>query len=139
MRIEGQWVRSTFGTRPERLATGGGSVLGEVEQQLLNRVIVLLFKLMSSPFNAVLKVLRFLRDQEIAQSFQGLFFITGLFKGGTKPLWLRQVQVDCLRRLREVDVEKILRPSNGVLYAIWKAAKRTHRERLLRRILRTRV
>ena len=63
-RVEGKGIRSAFGAAPERLASGGRSVPGQAEQELLDRVVVLVLEQQPRPDNAFVECQWFLGDQK---------------------------------------------------------------------------
>ena len=98
--------------------------------------MVLLLELGAGPLDAVVKALRLLCHEVVAQGLESLLLVARLLQCGTQVVFLREVHVDNFGRASEVGVEEVFRPCDGVLNAVGETAESTHGERLLRRILR---
>jgi hypothetical protein len=137
--VEFQWIRGTLGSGPEGLSTRGCRILWKIVKQLLNCIVVLLFKLDTSPLDAILDAKGLVLDQEVSDHLQGGLLISSLLQGRLNIVRLAQVQVDCLGRFNEVSLEQFSGPRDRVLDLVGETPKCTHREGLLRWILRAGV
>ena len=139
-RVELERIRSTLGRGPEGSAARGGSVLGEVVEELLNVVHEQLFEQQPRPRDAVLECPRPIRREVVPDSPQHLKLVSTLLERVLDKVGLSKVVVDGQRTLDKVRLkDMLLRPGDGMLNAIWEASDQAHREFLLGRVVRRRV
>ena len=109
-RVEGEGIRSTFGTTPEWLASGGRRILRQAEQELLNRVVVFVLEQQPPPNDAFVERQRFLGNQRCQYLFSLLSLLSRVLEAALEVVRLAQEGVDQLRWLHEQGIEQRARP-----------------------------
>mmetsp|Transcript_37796 Transcript_37796/g.64788 ORF Transcript_37796/g.64788 Transcript_37796/m.64788 type:complete len:479 (+) Transcript_37796:941-2377(+) len=133
LRGEGKRLRRPLRARPEGRAAGGGHVKGEVEDELCDRVVVILLKLEPRPDDALVEGHR-LVDKVGLDRLERRLAHAWLPLEDREEVGLREVRVHVLGALLEEALEKVAGPLDRVLDGVREVLERAHRDGLLRRV-----
>ena len=101
VRVECQGIGRPFGSAPEWLASACHGVLRQTEEQLPDRIIILLFELETSPDNALLEGQWLVCHEIRYKLFDLLALLTRILEVALEVVGLTQIGVDSLSRFDE--------------------------------------
>ena len=109
-RVESKRIGGTLRTAPEWLASARDSILGQAEQQLADRIVVLLLELQACPNNALLERERLVCHEVRRNRLHLLLGLPRVLEVGLKEVRFREVGINGLWGFDEERIELLPGP-----------------------------